>query len=277
MTDDLDFDLYGTVLADSWDSLPATDSPVDVDRTRKDRQLNLRVSADLLSTLRSVAATRNESYHSLARAFIEQGLVRSATPTTKEIRPFSTKEATLVLLAAPGASRQPNEEISGRTRLQKLLFLLTQHLKPDVQARFEGHHFGPFEENLSQDIEFLESEGLIEAAGHGPVTPLPPSRDRGARLVEWVESRSGPANDLVESYRLTKRGMDWVSRFLSDREYGDPEAKTRLLEESARLKEQYGRSSLDSLIDYVYNEYPEYAEKSKIREQVAERRRQRIE
>lgn len=273
MTDDIDFDLYNTDLADEWDALPASETSVYLDRGRKDRQLNLRVSSDLLASLRAAATARNASYHSLARGFLEEGLARDADhANVADVRPFSTKEATLVLLSAPGPSHQPNEEISGRTRLQKLLFLLAQHLKPEIQARFEAYHYGPFEENLSGDIEFLESEGLIEAGGPGAVIPLAPAVDRGARLIEWVEKRSGPANDLVESYRLTKRGMDWVSGFFSDPERGDPRAKARLLEESARLKEKYGSSPLSTLIDHVYAEYPQYAERSRIARQVAERK-----
>jgi hypothetical protein len=273
MTDEMDFDIFDTDLAETWESLPLADIPIEVDRNRKDRQLNLRVSSTLLSALRSAAVARNESYHSLARAFVEQGVARELQEVRSDTaRPFSTKEATLVLLAAPGASHQPNEEIAGRTRLQKLLFLLAQHLKPDVAARFEAYNYGPFEENLNSDIEFLESEGLIEGGGGGEINPAPPSPERGARLLQWVEERSGPPRDVVDSYRLTKTGMDWVARFLSTDKSGDTQAKQRLFEESSRLKAQFGSSGLDALIDHVYAEYPEYAEKSRIREQVAERR-----
>jgi uncharacterized protein YwgA len=267
-----DFDLYTTDLSETWDELPVDDQPIP-ERGRKDRQLNLRVSGDLLSALRGLAARRNESYHALARGFIEQGLLREETTADSPAqRPFSTKEATLVLLAAPGQSHELNEEVSGRTRLQKLLFLLTQHLQADVQARFEAFHYGPFEENLNADIEFLTAEGLVEGPGSLAEIELGDG-DRGARLVEWVRARTGPANELVESYRLTKRGMDWVQRFLADPTVGREEPRARLFEESARLKERFGRVSLDALIDHVYDEYPEYAENSKIRGQVAERRR----
>ena len=87
-----------------------------------------------------------------------------------------------------------------------------------------------------------------------------------------MRARTGPASELVESYRLTKRGMDWVERFFQDPAFGGDDAKARLRNESEQLKRKYGRISLDSLIDHVYEEYPEFAEKSRIRDQVAERR-----
>jgi hypothetical protein len=70
---------------------------------------------------------------------------------------------------------------------------------------------------------------------------------------------------------LTAHGLEWVKRFLSSDAFGDPEAKRRLWDESQELKRRFGRVALEELVDYVYSEYPEFTEKSRIKDQVTAR------
>lgn len=266
-------------LTEVWDQLEdVSDEFASVPR-RKDRQLNLRVDDDLLAALREAAGRSGEGYHTFARRLIEEGVARALAEPGSESeqgrlpRPLRMKEVLLVLLASGQATREPPEAIAGRTRLQKLLFLAAQHLQPHVAARFEAYSFGPFEESVESDVEFLATEGLIEATGH---EALPEVRehdpDRGRRVLEWVRTRHDEsAEPTVEQYRLTREGLDWVQRFLESEEYGDPDVKSRLVAESAALRKRFGRVSLEDLVDFVYTEYPQFATRSKIRHKVAER------
>lgn len=273
--------------AEAWDELEDVSSEFADVRPKKDRQLNLRVDSQLLAALRTASARSGEGYHSFARRLIEEGLARALEPEpgeskpdateTPNLRPFRVKELLLVLLGQPGPTSQLNEPIVGKTRLQKLLFLAAQHLKGDVAARFEAYSYGPFEEAIEPDLEFLASEGLVEWEGRGPEIPqLQDESERGARIVDWVRSRAEAAPRPVESYRLTQLGLEWVRRFFASDAFGSPEAKQRLADECRRLKEEFARVPLDELVDFVYAEFPEFTKGSRIRHQVAERRERRL-
>lgn len=273
--------------AQVWDDLEDVSAQfADVHR-KKDRQLNLRVDAELLAALRTASAQAGEGYHSFARRLIEEGVGRAleaapaqsspaATSAISSRRPFQVKEVLLVLLSRPGATDQENEPIEGKTRLQKLLFLAAQHLKGEVAARFEAYSYGPFEEEIEPDLEFLASEGLVEWEGRGPDVPqIGNEAERGARILDWVRSRA-ETKPRIESYRLTQLGLEWVRRFFASDAFGSAEAKQRLAEECQRLKEQFGRVPLDDLVEFVYAEFPEFTKQSKIRHEVAERRARKL-
>ena len=273
--------------AEDWDALEDVTADFTDARPRKDRQLNLRVDEDLLGTLRALASRRGIGYHSLARDLIEEGLARatyeraaSEPASTTLGRPFRMKEVILLLLGAPGASGRENEAIVGRTRLQKLLFLTAQYLQPHIAARFEAYDYGPFEESVAPDIEFLADEGLVQMPGHGAAgTPGAASdAEYGKGLLAWVHARHVPEPDLerpTESYRLTQQGMEWVQRFVASGGAGDPEALVTLQQHVAALKQQYGQIPLSELVELVYAAYPEFTEHSNISHQVAERRARR--
>jgi predicted DNA binding CopG/RHH family protein len=269
--------------SESWDELEDVSEQFRDIRPRKDRQLNLRVDADLLASLRDAAARRGVGYHSLARDLIEEGLARVATepeaesPITNATRPFRMKEVMLVLLGAPGANQEENEPIVGITRLQKLLFLVAQHMKPQVAARFEAYDFGPFDESVEPDLEFLANEGLVAAPGRESLGKAGAGdAHRGAELLKWVRLRQREPDDQIEEYRLTQKGMEWVGRFFESEAFGSTEGKEALAAECARLKSEFGRVPLHRLVEYVYSEYPEFTSRSKIRHQVAERTARRL-
>ena len=260
-----------------WSELDDVSSEFAAVNRRKDRQLNVRVDEALLAALRRAAHLRGEGYHSLARRYVEYGVAQDlATFEDREHASrtrFQLKEAMLVLVGADGANGHPNEPIDGKMRLQKLLFLLAQHLRPDVAARFEAYNFGPFDDAVSVDLQFLAGEGLIEpVGGTTEVEVLPPGSDRGDRILEWIRGRNDPTSSrMLESYRLTQKGLAWVERFFASEEFGSSEAKQRLAAEAARMKRTYGHMPLDDLVEYVYEQYPEFTARSKIRHQVAER------
>jgi uncharacterized protein len=280
MKGDLPSDAVGEPdITEVWDQLEDVTSEFESVRPRKDRQLNLRVDDALLESLREASSRMGEGYHAFARRAIEESVARALSePSEDDLAPGSTrrlrmKEVMLVLLGAGQSFDEPPEAIAGRTRLQKLLFLTAQHLQPHVSSRFEAYDFGPFEESVQADIEFLATEGLIEATGH---ETLPEVRqhdpERGKRILQWVRGRAERTDESrLEEYRLTRAGLEWVRRFIESEQYGNAEVKRQLLAEATQLRKQFGRVPLEKLVDYVYREYPEFTARSKIREQVSER------
>jgi predicted DNA binding CopG/RHH family protein len=268
-------------VAEVWDELDDVTSEFAGVRPKKDRQLNLRVDEGLLAALREAAARTGEGYHTFARRLIEEGVAHAlaepsvAAAEEASTRPFRMKEVMLVLLGAGGSRVKENEEILSRTRLQKLLFLAAQHLQPEVASRFEAYDFGPFGESVETDVDFLASEGLVEATGREAIPEVrAQDPERGRRMLEWVRTQHAAVesrSEQVESYRLTRAGMEWVRRFLASDQFGQPDAKQRLVAECEELKRRFGRVPLEEVVDFVYSEYPEFTARSKIRHQVAER------
>ena len=165
-------------------------------KRRRDRQLNLRVDDDLLTSLREASGLAGEGYHTFARRLIEDGVARA--------------------LAEPGEAPSRGAQ-SHRLRMKEVLFVLlgsardtAQGKLPQSQAElvYRSCSSSPrsicnrtwlrgsrrtatvrFEESIETDVDFLSSEGLIEATGR---QTLPEVRtydpERGKRIVEWVRS-----------------------------------------------------------------------------------------
>jgi hypothetical protein len=82
----------------------------------------------------------------------------------------------LGLLAANDAGEQKPQPLAGRTRLQKLLRLITKELKTQGDAGevfkfdyyFEPEKFGPADLQMYQDLDFLNAMGLIAINGVAP-------------------------------------------------------------------------------------------------------------
>jgi uncharacterized protein YwgA len=136
----------------------------------------------------------------------------------------------LSLLEAAGG------EISGRTRLQKLAFLLVEEeLDDDFPGYdFVKYNYGPFSKTLLSDIEQLEQDGAVSE--------------------EETKTFSG---NRRHDYELNDGFESVVSR-LAD---GDQEVTT-VFEAARRTVSQHNDKALRSLIEDVYDEYPEYAENS---------------
>jgi hypothetical protein len=168
-------------------------------------------------------------------------------------------DAIVLLLGAPGASERDRGRIEGITRLEKLLFLLEKEtdapnwLKED--AGFSSNNFGPFSAKAYQEIEMLTSAGLVEDS---------------AKLADSSEDTWETENIIGEepadpyatrNLSLTERGRRYYDALLSELPEGAEEAV-------AEIKRRFGSMPLRRLIRYVYQRYPEFTDKSKIRDEI---------
>lgn len=168
----------------------------------------------------------------------------------------------LALLYAPGDSSEVGEPIEGRTRIQKLMFLL-QHMEDDEElmdkARdidFKAYKMGPYSGSLTDNIEELEAANII----------------RSERLKYWIQDDDDPVSrepeidsstteEKVESekYSLTDIGQkiaDDIWRSLDDHN------KEYLKE----FKSFFNSLSLRQLLIYTYEKFPEYTRESTIKD-----------
>lgn len=139
----------------------------------------------------------------------------------------------LVLLGA-----EDEESVEGRTRLQKLMFLIQKRMEEqgdslDWGYPFRAYDYGPFAKELYDDLDRLRRRGFIE--------------EREQRLDDDV---------IQYDYVLTPKGREFVREELEERR---PDG---LAETAETVKDEFNDVPLQQLIDYVYTEYPEYAENS---------------
>jgi len=176
------------------------------------------------------------------------------------------KDILIILLALPGASAEPYEPIVGRTRLMKLLFLVEREL--NVRRRFsirdyysfEPYHYGPFSKDVFDDLDFLRNVGLLASAPGGPASRALQAETEKLLEEEDVplESDTNLPTDLEERFELTPKGK----RFYEDQLASSLPSDIR--DQLISLKQGLGSVSLSSLLRYVYQKYPESAEKSKL-------------
>lgn len=135
----------------------------------------------------------------------------------------------LALIRANG-----EEPVEGRTRLQKMIFLIQKQLEESISIgevyEYFPYDYGPFSKELYEDLDELVKEGIIE---------------------EREETEEGEKKKYY--YELTSKG-----RKLVDDELQNEELKEKVEE----IKSQYNEMNLPDLMDKIYSEYPDYAEKS---------------
>lgn len=136
----------------------------------------------------------------------------------------------LALLRASGG-----QDIRGRTRLQKMVFLIQQQFgdKEELPGEYSyvPYDYGPFAKKLYDDLDFLEERRVI------------------------TENRVTMDDKVVYYYSLGPNAEEYLNNWSSDE-------VDRVLEMAEHIKNQFNDVPLPNLLDYVYGEYPEYAENS---------------
>ena len=150
------------------------------------------------------------------------------------------------------------KKIWGITKIFKLLFLMKEEENldtyvPDYYVHY-AYDYGPFEKEIYKDIEVLKQSGLIEEKK--------PPRKRNDVDEEIDEGLYLEKVDAI--YRLTDRGIKIARALEKSAQEKDP----AILQKIEKIKSKYGSLSLRSLLKYIYKQYPEYAEKSKIKKEI---------
>jgi len=224
-------------------------------------QLNLKVEHELLDALKRRARELRRPYHTLARQFIEAALEREekevGIDASSRPRP-SMSELMVLLLHAPGS--RGAEAIYGMTRLQKLLFVIEQKLHPG--QHFYAYNYGPFDEAVHDAVNAIRLAGFL--GGATPLSAAPPTFEE---MMRSAAERSGPREPSgPEVFALSPEGHEAAERLRrSNRAY------ETLFARVAEIRHEWDTPNLDDLVDRVYEEWPQYADKSLIKDEVAER------
>ena len=148
---------------------------------------------------------------------------------TKELEISREQLIPLALLHASG------REVKGKTRLQKLAFLLDkEELGDDFNAyHFKKYDYGPFSKHLLQDTEKLEREGVVDID----------------------KSRTYSGNTRYD-YELEEDWLEPVEELAEDEDISE------IFEAAEELVEKHKEKSIRDLVEYIYDEYSEYEENS---------------
>jgi uncharacterized protein len=179
-------------------------------------------------------------------------------------RPVEIEQADLILLLLAAETRDPDARFKceGITRLEKLLFLLEKETDIATEISegfaFEPYHFGPYSKEVYDAVDFLEALRLL--------TETRVDASSGLDIEEEIQvlDESDLNEDgeyILRRLELSKDGKD-IARILSQQL--SPKGKKAMSD----IKERYGSMPLRQLLRYVYSSYPDYAEKSKIRDSV---------
>lgn len=173
-----------------------------------------------------------------------------------------TKDTILALLFAPDRTG-PAAPIRGRTRLQKMLFLLQAEYNIDRLLKkhfeFKAYRFGPFSPQVYQDIEFFENVGIVQVSVHDASSSPEASETQtayGDSLLPGDTENAGETY-LEPEFRLTDRGMEFGEKLWNEL----PEEIKHAFKE---VKSACNDVPLSALLRYVYSNHPDFAENSEL-------------
>lgn len=182
---------------------------------------------------------------------------------------LTSKDFLLSLLYSPGIDNEYNEPIIGRTRLTKMIYLFEKEIYKKffkdisiVLPKFEPFYYGPFSKQLFEDLNFFISIDFIETKE--TIVPISPAEKYEIKLDAenddcWDCATFGKTdNNVVLKYHLSEIGKKYVKENI-----WDTFSKTQQ-RNLYSFKKKINSISLDSLLNYIYNKYPEDTIKSKI-------------
>lgn len=208
----------------------------------------------------------------------------------------------LLLLAASDTKNKATQPILGTTRMQKLVFLVSEKthlaLKDSTyfgfDFKYEAEKFGPADLDLYQDLDFLRTMRLItwdtgELIEPSPepslefmvapstITPtlLPEEKEESELSFEYLMGVE-PLELLVadaetegeRQYMITKNGLTLLDRLQSSSKGRQKEQFETLKKACEEVRLEYSDWSLKRLLKYVYENYSHLTTKSTILERI---------
>jgi uncharacterized protein YwgA len=182
----------------------------------------------------------------------------------------------VMLLVGLGENRSVADGLGGITRLQKYLYLLEQEggVKPDERGNgfhFEAYKAGPYSSKLYDDIEFLENLGYLQGRVTGTASE-PEEAELDALSFEDLLGEEPEARAQVpeeRAFMLTEKGKKRVQELMENSQLAP------VVDGVRKVKSRFASHSLNDLLRYVYQKYPEMTTESEIKDKVLGRKRDR--
>ncbi len=209
----------------------------------------------------------------------------------------------LLLLAAPDMNNQIAQTILGTTRMQKLVFLVSERIGIALKNstyfsfdfKYEAEKFGPADLDLYQDLDFLKTMWLITCDGNGAPEPsfepsldtifeqpsmkkpmmLPEEKEEAELSFEYLmgvepsELLTADVETESESeYAITEKGLKLIENLENSSEGREKELFEALENACTAIRQEYASWNLRRLLKYIYNNYSSLTTKSIIRDKI---------
>lgn len=166
------------------------------------------------------------------------------------------------------------EPIKGSVRLIKMMFLFKEQIEPVLKKKglesdklpdFMAYNYGPFSKDVYEQVELFSGIGFIQMKDLNASEEMSEVDDvvESEFLDECYESDSELKNDNnFWEYSILEKGCGFVeSNLLS-------EITNEQLDILEKFKKKVTDMSIKQLLYYVYTTYPDYTEKSLIKDEV---------
>jgi len=183
--------------------------------------------------------------------------------------PMDSVSDLLLLILYANTRQHGRSTLAGTTRLQKLLFLLTQTAayeklvdqRESPSVEFQPYRMGPFSASLYDAVELLANFNppLISAT---PAQPGSPDQTELQRYIDEVDlDRSWPSGPRPATYSLSPEG-----KRLAEMLWGA--AAPQLRDSVATTVKEFGAMPIRELLRHVYSEFPDMTERSEIKREL---------
>ena len=166
------------------------------------------------------------------------------------------------------------EPIKGSVRLTKMMFLFNEQIAPALKSKgldseklpdFIPYNYGPFSKDLYEQVDFFTGIGFMQ------VRDLNETEEMSGvdNIVEkefvdecYEDEDETKSENSSREYRITDTGSGFVENELLEK------VTSPQLELLQQYKKKITEMTLKQLLHYVYTRYPQYAEKSLIKNEV---------
>ena len=188
------------------------------------------------------------------------------------------KDFLLLLLYAKGKTDSFNESIIGRTRVVKMMFLfmkeVLRHFKKDTHVnednfyQFFPWHFGPFSQDIYDDITFFDFVGFLDIENSQDQRISESYNEWKMWMDEITLDETTNIGDIPffainspyeEKFKLTEKGEKYTESL-----YETLTSNQKELLNSFKLK--LVSAPLRGILSYVYKRYPDMTTKSEIKQ-----------
>lgn len=166
------------------------------------------------------------------------------------------------------------EPIKGAVRLTKMMFLFNMQIAPALKKKgldseklpdFIAYNYGPFSKDLYEQIDFFSGIDFICVRDLSETEEM----SHVDNIVEkefidecYEDEEETKSENNYREYSITDTGSGYVEQNIL----------TQITEQQLGLLGQYKQKitemTLKQLLNYVYTRYPEYADKSLIKDEV---------
>jgi len=180
------------------------------------------------------------------------------------------RNKTELILALLYAGERPSQftPVIGITRLEKLLFLLKTDegflakAPEEDNLNFVPFRMGPWTNEIYDEVDFLESLGLLKKQSQKKRTPADAVHDDelfSDMILDKYQNTATIADEETEIFTLSEEGKKKTSEIWARLSV---EEKQRIMS----VKHRFNNMNLKQFLRYVYKKYPEYTTASEIKD-----------